>query len=719
MKRKISLFLIFTLAIVGVFSWNLMAKDDEEVSILFTHDMHSHLDVDLVYKDGEVTERGGFAKIKTFKDQIEESYPGTFLLDGGDFAMGTPFQTIFREKASELKGMAEIGFDVTTLGNHEFDYRAKGLAQMLTEATNFESQREELEKSKNNKNKGLKKAENKEDKKSKDSIDKKHENSKEEAAEETPKYKLPIMVASNVDWEASMDDKKLQKDAKELYEAFKTYGGKEYTIIEKKGVKIGVIGLLGEEAIEDAPLAGLKFENYIDCAKRLVKEIKDKEKVDMIVALSHSGTNPEKWEESEDYKLAKEVPELDLIISGHSHTVLEEGKQVGDTLIASCGAYNQNIGHIVLEKKDDRWKAKEYKIVPLDKNIENDEITAKIIEGYKKEIDETFFSKYGLKSDQVIATSDFDFKPIEEIGVEQGEEPLGNLITDAYLYVANQNLKEGERPFDLAVSPSGTIRSSFMAGDITATDIFNTSSLGIGEDEKVGYPLVDVYLTGKELKAMAEVDATVSDKKTAARIYTSGLSYTINRHRLFLNRAVDFSFVDKDGNKVAEVENDKLYRVAGGLYTCQMLSLVKDNSFGLLSVEPKDENGEIITDFNKRIIKDSSGEEIKEWWALNQYMASFDGKVPEYYKSTHNRKVVNDTYNPVELLKQPNNIAIMLLCIVLIPIIIIVGLIVWLVKRRNDRRGFARSIFRDGGRHYKPSKFNRRSSRWNKKRKRW
>ena len=125
-----------------------------------------------------------------------------------------------------------------------------------------------------------------------------------------------------------------------------------------------------------------------------------------------------------------------------------------------------------------------------------------------------------------------------------------------------------------------------------------------------------------------------------------------------------------------------------------MLSIVKDQSHGLLSIEPKDKDGNVITDFTEHIVKDRDGQELKEWYALASYIDSFEGNsVPDYYSTTHNRKVVDNSLNPVKLLKQPNHIAIMLTAIVLIPVVIIVGIIVAFVKRRNARRGFAKSMF--------------------------
>ena len=87
----------------------------------------------------------------------------------------------------------------------------------------------------------------------------------------------------------------------------------------------------------------------------------------------------------------------------------------------------------------------------------------------------------------------------------------------------------------MAVVPSGTVRDTYVPGDVTVTDVFNSFSLGIGADGVPGYPLIKVYLTGKELKTVAEIDASISDYMTTARLYCSGLNMTYNPNRLILN----------------------------------------------------------------------------------------------------------------------------------------------------------------------------------------
>ena len=314
------------------------ATDTGEVSVIFTHDMHSHMDADRVSKDGKVVETGGFGKLKTAMDEVRSDYPDSFVLDGGDFSMGTPYQTIFSREASELKMMKFLGYEATTFGNHEFDYRAKGLASMLQAAAG----------------------------------------------------KGPQLLCANIDWEKTLQDKSLKDDAKVLKEACDAYGVKGYTVLDHDGVRMAVFGLLGESAVEYAPESGLIFKDEQQTAKDVVNEIKDKEDVDLIVCISHCGTienEADKLEESEDYQLAENVPDIDLIVSGHSHTTLDEPVQVGDTYLVSCGSYNTNMGHVVLKKDGDRYKIKDYELVPLDESVKGDASVEAELSKYRNLVD--------------------------------------------------------------------------------------------------------------------------------------------------------------------------------------------------------------------------------------------------------------------------------------------------------------------------------------------
>jgi 2',3'-cyclic-nucleotide 2'-phosphodiesterase (5'-nucleotidase family) len=104
------------------------------------------------------------------------------------------------------------------------------------------------------------------------------------------------------------------------------------------GLKVGFFGLLGANAAEVTPQkAPLTFEAIDVAAARMVKELRETDNVDVVIALSHSGIDHEGH--GEDEVLARKVPGIDVIISGHTHDTLAQPAQVGRTLIVTAGSY--------------------------------------------------------------------------------------------------------------------------------------------------------------------------------------------------------------------------------------------------------------------------------------------------------------------------------------------------------------------------------------------
>ena len=200
-------------------------------------------------------------------------------------------------------------------------------------------------------------------------------------------------------------------------------------------------------------------------------------------------------------------------------------------------------------------------------------------------------------------------------------------------------------------------------------------------------------LTGKELKAAAEVDASVTPIMPAAQLYMSGMTYTFNTNRMFFNRVTDSwletpSFeTDLLQREMTRIEDDQLYRVVTGMYSAQMLGTVKSKSLGLLSLEPKMADGSPVTDFDQCIIRDKDGNEVKEWYALAAYLQSFgkDG-VPARYAMPDGRKDVSHSLNPIQLVKNPNWLTLVVLAVVLILILVVVLVVRAIVRRLGRRR---------------------------------
>ena len=643
--RKSILSVVLTIAMLMPLAQAVTVKaadDTKQIDVLFTHDTHSHLDSFSTIVNGEQKEVGGFAKIKTLINEKKKEDPDTLILDGGDFSMGTLIQTVYDTEAAELRMLGYLGYDVTTFGNHEFDYRSQGLANMLKAA---------------------------------------------KSSGET----LPEIVVCNVDWD-SMEKAGLNDGQKQIQSAFETYGVKDYVMVQKGDVKIAVVGVFGKDALECAPTCELSFKDPVEAVKKTVEEIKKNEEADMIACVSHGGT----WEDeskSEDELLAKAVPELDLIISGHTHSELQKAIRHGNTYIVSCGEYGRNLGSLSMtQNSDGRWNLSAYELIPVSEDVKADKATQERIDALMDTVDTNYLADFGYTRKEVLAQNDVEFNSLEEMGTEHKELNLGDIMADAYVYaVENSEYYDGD-PVDVAVVPSGTVRDTYTKGDITVEDVYNSFSLGIGKDGVAGYPLINAYLTGKELKLVAEVDASISDFMTTARLYCSGLNFTYNPHRMILNKVTDCYLTRADGERT-EIEDDKLYHVVTDLYTGQMLGSVMKMSYGLLSLEPKDKDGNPIENLEDHAVMEGD-KELKAWDAIARYMQSFDdadgdgiANVSEYYATTHDRKVVDDSKNILDLVKKPNKFTAIIVCIGLIIIIIIV-LVVSLIRKivRKSRK---------------------------------
>ena len=641
-KKIVGILLIAVIVLPLMTGMQVWAKtESKQLDILFTHDTHSHLNSFTTIVNGEKKEAGGFAKLKTLIDEHKKVNPDTLVLDGGDFSMGTLIQTVYDTEAAELRMLGQIGCDVTTLGNHEFDYQSKGLADMLNVAKN-----------------------------SGDTV--------------------PSLVLCNVDWDA-MEEAGLSEDQKQIQSAFEKYQVKDYVVVQKGNIKIAVLGVFGKDALVCAPTCELVWKDPVKAAKQTVEKIKKKEKVDMIACVSHSGT----WDDadkSEDEILAKEVPDIDLIISGHTHSQLDKPIQHGNTYIVSCGEYGKNLGTISMTQKDDgRWKATSYELIPVSDEVNPDETTQAKIDALMDTVDINYLAKFGYTRKEVLAENDIEFNSLDEMSTKHEELNLGDIISDAYVYaVENSDNYDGD-PVDVAVVPSGTVRDTYAKGEITVEAVYNSFSLGIGKDGLAGYPLISAYLTGKELKLVAEIDASISDFMTIARLYCSGLNFTFNPHRMILNKVTDCYLTGQDGKR-EEIQDDKLYHVVTDLYTGQMLGSVMDISYGLLSIIPKDKEGNPIENLEEYAIMEEN-QELKAWVAIARYMQSFDdtdgdgiANVSEYYATTQGRKVVENSRNPVQLLKNPNKFFVLMIGIVTVAVLIVLLLIFFIRKVLRKRR---------------------------------
>lgn len=662
-RRFSAFFLALLLAVLCVLPVGAVAEgctqETNVTTILFTHDLHSHF---LPQSTAEGGESGGYARLKTVIDGERAMNPDALLVDGGDFSIGSLIQTLYTTQAAELRTMGAMGYDAVTIGNHEFDHKGVGFAEMLNSAKAAQTAAMGL------------------------LTDSQYPPRNLEAyqAQYGPlTLALPALLEANY---APADD---NPDRAFIRSAMEDYGVTDCVTLERGGVTYGLFGLMGVDSDECAPTSGFTRTDAAKAAKRCVETLKG-EGAEIIVCLSHSGTG-DSLASSEDEELAKAVDGIDVIVSGHTHSTLAEPLVVNDTYIVSSGPYCQNLGSLTFSWDDGGEKRLlDYHLIPIDETVAEDPEIAGIVEQWKDMVGEAYLARYGLTYDEVLTHSDYDLNtPASAVQENNG---LGTLVSDAFLWADRTlNAAYADSPHTVSVTADGVLRANLPAGDLTAAMAFDVLSMGVGEDGTSGFPLVAVYLSGKELKAAMEVDASVTPIMPAAQLYMSGAEYRFNTNRMFFNRVydaalTDVTFDESGTGNAYEIDDNALYRVVTGMYSAQMLGTVKSKSMGLLSLEPKQANGTPVTDFADCILYDANGNELKEWYALAAYLEQFgeDGLPDRYADPANGCKQVSDSFAPGQLLAGWNGITWVVLGIVLL----ILALILLLIRslRRRIRR---------------------------------
>lgn len=236
-----------------------------------------------------------------------------------------------------------------------------------------------------------------------------------------------------------------------------------YVIKEVDGVKLGIFGLTTPEtAYKTHPnnVEGLTFTDPAEEAKKIVSELKGK--VDAIIALTHLGIDESSIDTSK--KVAAAVPEIDVIIDGHSHTTLNTGLLVGNVLIAQTGEYLKNLGRVDLTFENGKLTGKTSSLITKKTADEDktpgDQAVLDIIANVKKEQDKVL--------QEIVGSSKVDLVGEREV-VRKGESNLGNLIADAML---------SETGADVSITNGGGIRASIKAGSITKGQIVTVLPFG-------------------------------------------------------------------------------------------------------------------------------------------------------------------------------------------------------------------------------------------------
>jgi 2',3'-cyclic-nucleotide 2'-phosphodiesterase (5'-nucleotidase family) len=270
------------------------------LTILHTSDIHGRVHPHDALADADLGE--GLARVGAAVRAIRAEGRPTLLLDSGDTIEGSPTQALVfagRLGAGDggdpiIRAMNLLGYDAMAVGNHEFDFGLERLNASRAQA------------------------------------------------------RFPFLSANT-----------FGPDGEPAFPP--------YAVLEVGGVRVGVLGLVTPHVANwesPALLGGLRFGDSVEAARRWVPVLRGRERCALVVVIAHEGfeRDPRTGKarrdsgENQAYAVATEVPGIDLLLSGHAHTVVAPTR-VGGAWVSQPGRWGNTLTRfdVTLEKSGDGW----------------------------------------------------------------------------------------------------------------------------------------------------------------------------------------------------------------------------------------------------------------------------------------------------------------------------------------------------------------------------
>jgi len=460
--KKSFLLFVFVFQLVFV---QLTPAQEKKLTVLYTNDLHAHFEPHIVPWVDKTRKVGGFANVAALVKKEKAANPHTVYFDAGDWFAG-PYVSSLTKGEAVIDAMNHLGLDAACVGNHEFDYGW------------------------------------------------------ENALEQFKKAKFPILNGNIF-----------------LKGTDKLHWNNPYIIKTVGGIRLGIIGLHQKFAFYDTVSAemitGVEVRDEKVYLRKYVEELKSK--TDLIVLLTHIGIPGTQSSTGErdvprnhehDIELAKAVPGVDLMITGHPHSGLSEPINVNGTLIVSTDAYTIELGklEIVYDQKKDRITSYKNTLDYLfDDEVEDDPQMVKVIKKWNDK----------LKS----ITGEKVTKTAAALTRSYGEEStMGDMVADAML--------DSYPEYDFAVTNSGGLRQDIDAGDVTVGDLISAFP----------FPntIVQLEMKGSDLRAIFEHGASLTNGILQV---SKGVEMAYDESRPVGNRVKEIKI------KGAPLDDKKTYKV--------------------------------------------------------------------------------------------------------------------------------------------------------------
>jgi len=291
----------------------------------------------------------------------------------------------------------------------------------------------------------------------------------------------------------------------------------QFRVFLRKGYRFALIGLTTpylDELTMPKNLEGIEVADPAETAQNLINTLKARN-IDLFVIVSHMGIG-------NDRKLAEAVPEIDLIVGGHSHTYMRQPENVNGVWIVQANDHGRYVGVTNFHVDEGEITSLEMDYVEtITGKLAPSKDVAKIVDAYETQLKEAM--------DEVIGELE---SPWTTRGAESN---LGNWIADAFREATNT---------DIAMMNNGGIRKGLDAGKVHVRDIWEISPFG--------NTLVTFEWTGKELTEALDFMA-----KVGRSMQVSGIEMKLERNEGLVDASVGG----------VEIDPEKTYKLCVNNYT--------------------------------------------------------------------------------------------------------------------------------------------------------
>ena len=536
----------------------------EKLTILHINDHHSHLEANSrmgLDLDGESTrtKSGGFPSVVTKIKELRSENPNSLTLHAGDATSGTLYFTLFEGEADAAL-MNSVCFDAFVVGNHEFNNGDQGLVTFLDYLKEGNCQ--------------------------------------------TP------VLGANVQPEVGASPLAMSSANDYL---------QPYTIVERNGEKVGIIGIVisKKTKMSSNPDDTTMFLDEVTTAQQYADELNSKG-VDRVILLSHYGYD-------NDLALAQNTSGIDIIVGGDSHSLLGDFGDIGlkpsgsyptmvsdasgnDVCVVTAWQYSQIVGelhaefdgqgnitscvgtpHMMLADSfkrknadgerveiEDGYRDAVYNVIKVNPSlsiVEPDADAQALMANYSSKIDEFSSEVIGTVSEDLCLEripGQGKSKMCDPAKTAKNGSDISNIVAQAFREMSNLS--------DIAIQNGGGTRVDVAAGDYTLGDAYTLLPFG--------NTIVELSMSGQEIKSVLEdaLDYALSpDGSTGAYPYAAGLRWDVDSSKAKGDRISNLEFKGRSDSSWSSLKMSQTYTVATNNY----ISSGKDGylTFGDISKE--------------------------------------------------------------------------------------------------------------------------------------